>query len=216
MMRGNLIFVLLFFLACVLSCDEIIISNISDDRVILTSPDDSLHTKLTHQIFSWEKVNSAMNYKLSVQSNGTLILDSLLDENSFAMDLDTGKYEWCVKAVNAGYETQSSCRVLEIYREVSKPENIGNTKINLLAPADSLESTNPEQLFWWDKISGASAYELVIVTPDINAPTAIVTDTTISGNSLSFELTKGNYQWCVRGINDEFKTTYSCRVLKVK
>lgn len=94
-------------------------------------------------------------------------------------------------------------------------KNIEKKKITLRAPQDSDTTSVTDVSFWWDDLEGAQEYELLIASPVMAAPNALVMDTTISKNKMTVSLLPGNYEWCVKGVNSAYETEYSCRLLVI-
>jgi hypothetical protein len=69
--------------------------------------------------FSWDAYAGADEYNLLIESPGhqspeTFQLDSTLTRTQCAWELSPGKYEWCVKAIHDGAETDYACRSITI------------------------------------------------------------------------------------------------------
>lgn len=92
-------------------------------------------------------------------------------------------------------------------------KDISKKEVFLKTPAPDYSTDQPDQLFWWDHLEGATAYEVLIVTPDMDNPTALLLDSVVTENKLRFTLSAGEFQWCVRGTNNGYKTAYTCRTL---
>jgi hypothetical protein len=202
-------------LVYVISCDEIIVPDISGNSLTLNDPADSLMTEARSQRFSWDSIVGVTSYRITITSSAGLIVDSLLRQGSFSTVLDTGEYYWCVQATNSAYASSKACRTLFIMPEAPKTDDISDINVTLLAPADTLKTKTKQQLFWWNKVDGASRYNLVIVSPDMLAPVTIALDTVIVNNSITHQLAVGKYQWCVRALNAAHETTYICRKLEI-
>jgi hypothetical protein len=94
-------------------------------------------------------------------------------------------------------------------------EDIADSEITLFAPRDSMITSQTSQLLAWHELKGATGYQLLIVTPDLLAPDALLMDTTITTKSFSYEFSPGKYQWCVKGVNGGYETDYSCRTIEI-
>ena len=102
-----------------LSCDEILEKDITQESVLLLAPADSLTTEEVSITFYWEYLQGTHEYLLRVgtpdlQDADFIMLDTLVAKNRFQLELPPGQYQWCVKGMNAGYETKFSCRTLWI------------------------------------------------------------------------------------------------------
>ena len=85
-------------------------------------------------------------------------------------------------------------------------------------PAEGYEGTRDQAvIFWWEELDGATEYELVVASPDITNPQVLALDTVLTKTQISITtIPVGTYQWCVRGINSNYKTDFACRGFSVK
>jgi hypothetical protein len=100
-------------------CDDILEINISDDQVALQVPAEGTSASAGNITFWWNELKGARSYQLLIvspdyQTPKTLLLDSTVITNQFSIELPVGKYQWCVKGTNEGYQTEYNCRTLEI------------------------------------------------------------------------------------------------------
>jgi hypothetical protein len=105
-----------------LEIGEKIPEDISAEIVVLTAPSNNLETKNTKQVFLWESVEGATKYELIIASpslaspeNG--VVTKVLNTTTYTAELELGKYQWCVKAMNRKYKTENSCNFLEVIDE---------------------------------------------------------------------------------------------------
>jgi hypothetical protein len=91
--------------------------------------------------------------------------------------------------------------------------NITNQTIQLMAPANGVNTPVQGQVFWWNQLTGADQYELLIVKGSFAYAIQLVLDTIIVKNKFSFTLYPGIYQWRVRGMNGGGNTAYSTNTL---
>lgn len=94
-------------------------------------------------------------------------------------------------------------------------KDISSDKLNIISPGDSLETPVLAQTFWWNKLDGATSYNLQIVSPSFENPTGLPPiDTTITGNRIAFPLKENtNYQWRISAKNGYSNTKYIVRSL---
>ena len=96
--------------------------------------------------------------------------------------------------------------------------DLSKDTVTLRTPADGYEGTKDQSvIFWWEELEGATKYELVVASPDITNPQLLALDTVVT--KIQFSATAipvGSYQWCVRGINSNYKTDLVCRSFNVK
>ncbi len=109
-------FIILIFL---FSCTEVIVEDISDAIVSLIAPSDSIVTTHKLQNFIWEEVQGAENYRFSIakpsfDSVELMILDTLIPFTNIQFNLDSGRYQWRVRAQNSAYFGAYFTRTLTI------------------------------------------------------------------------------------------------------
>jgi len=87
--------------------------------------------------------------------------------------------------------------------------SITNQKLNLVAPANRIETTNYQQTFWWETLEDAFQYRLQIVNPSFGNINQLVLDTVVKTDKFIYTLEPGNYEWRVRGENGSSQTAYT-------
>lgn len=93
-------------------------------------------------------------------------------------------------------------------------ENIEKENLNILAPLDSL-TVSSTVTFLWDEMDGADAYHLQIVSPNFDSLIVLLQDTLVEGNRFTTTLSRGTYQWRLRGENSAYASGYVTRTLFV-
>ncbi|MEM1323512.1 MAG: hypothetical protein AAGG75_24820 [Bacteroidota bacterium] len=76
--------------------------------------------------------------------------------------------------------------------------------VNLIAPADSLNTTLQTHNFVWDEEEDASSYRLQIVKPDFENIEEFILDSTTTATSYEVTLQEGSYQWRVLAVNEAY------------
>lgn len=87
--------------------------------------------------------------------------------------------------------------------------------VQLISPPDNIVSQDYTQTFWWEKVEGASRYNLQIVSPSFDSVATLVADTNLSSNKFTASLVPGNYQWRVRAENNGTESAYVTRSFEV-
>jgi len=200
------------------SCDDIFEHDLSDDVVVLRTPGDGLMTTAKSTTFLWDAVDGASGYQLIVatpdyENADRIVADTTVTKTQFSVSLEEGKYQWCVRAINSGYETKYSCRAITVVHTIE--EDISSSSVLLRGPSDDYHTKAIDATFWWDTVAGASQYEFMVVSPDYQNPETLEIDTVIDASKFVAKLSAGSYQWCVRAINSDYETTYSCRTIVV-
>lgn len=94
-------------------------------------------------------------------------------------------------------------------------KDISEKEVELVAPADSVETTHSTLTFVWEERDGATGYRLVVVSPSFDRIELYVLDTLVEGNQYSYTLEPGRYEWGVRPENSAYEGIYRWRVLTV-
>jgi hypothetical protein len=87
--------------------------------------------------------------------------------------------------------------------------SIAKRNVVQLAPANSSESTQYNQTFWWEPVEDALKYRLQVVSPDFDRTLVLVLDTLVETNKFNYTLEPGTYEWRVRAENGSSETAYS-------
>jgi uncharacterized protein YegP (UPF0339 family) len=202
------IILLLFF-----SCEEILlVPDISKEKVTLTAPANNSVLFSTGVSFSWESVKDSEKYHLQIaKPNFTnpveIVLDTLVSKTSFLQQLNIGKYEWRIKAVNSGYETQYTTAAFEILNN----EDFQNNTVILTSPANNLITKTVVQKLSWQTIIGATEYQIQIY----DSNNEIVKESNSTTTAFDYTFTDGNFSWKVRASNGTKETLYSTRNILV-
>ena len=94
-------------------------------------------------------------------------------------------------------------------------KDISEKEVELIAPADSVETTHATLTFVWEERDGATGYRLVVVSPSFDRIELYVLDTLVEGNQYTYTLEPGRYEWGVRPENSAYEGIYRWRVLTV-
>lgn len=205
-------FTFLLFLSF-FSCEEIlIVPDISKDEVVLVAPGNNVILSSSGVTLSWNTVKDASKYRLQIatptfDAPQQLILDTLVSKNSFTKQLNIGKYEWHVKAVNSAYETAYTKRAFEILNN----DDFQKNTVVLLAPANNIITKTAVQKLSWDAIIGATSYQLQILDEN----NTVVKEQSTATTLINFTFDEGKYNWKVRASNGTAQTLYTSRSILV-
>jgi len=94
-------------------------------------------------------------------------------------------------------------------------ENITDSVVTIIAPADSVFTYDKEQSLLWEPVNGATEYRLLIFTPDQATASSIVVDTTLTATSFKAGLPPASYEWCITASNGAYTTASTCNKLIV-
>ncbi|HEY1872065.1 MAG TPA: hypothetical protein VGG71_13470 [Chitinophagaceae bacterium] len=107
----SLIFSFIVFM--LYGCAEVFEKSLTNEQVELSAPANNLISEESMQTFYWQRLEGAKSYQLQVvcpnfDSIVILIADTTIQTNVFPMNLDSGRYEWRVRAINASSSTPFS------------------------------------------------------------------------------------------------------------
>lgn len=196
------------------ACDDIIqVVDISNRAITVLAPTDQAVLTDTDVMFTWDAVEDADSYKLQIatpsfETAQQIVTDSLVTTTFFNRTLNSGSYEWRVRAENSGYVTTYTTQKFTI---MANPVDISSEQVVLLAPADTtVFSTTDTINFSWENIVGAEQYSVQIATPNFDNALEIIKDDTITNTSYSVSnLSANSYEWRVKAINPDYETGYA-------
>lgn len=188
------------------------VPDISKEEVTLIAPANNTVLFSTGVSFSWNAVKNADKYRLQIAKPNFLapveiILDTLIVKTSFKKQLNIGKYEWRIKAVNSGYETPYKTNAFEILNN----DDFQDNTVILLTPNNNLITKNAVQKLSWQSIIGATEYQLQIL--DTN--NEVVKEENNPATSINYTFPDGNFSWKVRASNGSKQTLYATRAIVV-
>lgn len=111
-------FVLIFF--SLMSCEQLIeVEDISNETVSVLAPSNNAALDTTVVSFSWEPLESAESYHLQIalpnfENTQMIVEDTLISSTNYTKSLEAGTYQWRIKALNFGYQTQYTTQNLTI------------------------------------------------------------------------------------------------------
>lgn len=100
--------------------------------------------------------------------------------------------------------------------DIIEVPDISQNVVVVLAPTENVVINETNINFSWNTIEDADAYKLQIATPNFEAATQIVLDTTIINTNFTKTLDIGSYQWRVRAENSEYQTNYTTQSFTVE
>ncbi|RED26120.1 hypothetical protein BD847_0026 [Flavobacterium cutihirudinis] len=195
------------------SCEEILlVPDISKDEVILTAPVNNAALTSSGVTFSWESVKDAEKYQIQIavpnfEAPQQIILDTLVTKNSYQQQINIGKYEWRVRAVNSAYETAYSKNGFQILNN----DDFQNNTVVLITPSNNLISKNTTQKLSWNTVIGATNYQLQILDKD----NSLIKEQNSEATFLNFTFEDGTFTWRVRASNGSLETLYSVRSILI-
>lgn len=103
------------------SCDDLFeVSDISDQEVMILAPKNEVTISNSSIInLSWESVEDAETYEIQLatpafQDATQIVLDSVTDATSLEINLNSGDYQWRIRAINSGFATNYTTSAFSI------------------------------------------------------------------------------------------------------
>ena len=181
--------------------------DLTNQQVILSSPDNEKFINFTNVTLTWEPLKNATTYRLRVVNTATgqeVYPQTDLTDTSFTLDLPNladGTYEWRLKAKNAETETkQYSARKFNI------DTTVPNQPKNTLPIDNSTQTVNSSVTYTWSiatDIGNAKSPVTYIIefASDVDFNSIVQTQ---YSNSTTLQYTfsaTGVYYWRVRAVD---------------
>ncbi len=206
----NSIHIIIFLTLSFLSCNEIFEEDVTKESVVLIAPANGIETDLQNIGFLWEELPDVESYRFQLAVPNftvpvTVLIDSLVNKNSFQITLAPGNYEWRVRAENSAYFSDYTIHGFKIDSLLNPINQI----INLISPRDSFLTQSGLIDFEWSNLVGIIDYQFQIEKQGI-----LVIDTIALNNSMTYNLTEeDSYSWKVLAFNDLGQSGFSERKL---
>lgn len=181
--------------------------DLTNQQVILSSPDNEKFVNFTNVTLTWEPLKNATTYRLRVVNTATgqeVYPQTDLTDTSFTLDLPNladGTYEWRLKAKNAETETkQYSARKFNI------DTTVPNQPKNTLPIDNSTQTVNSSVTYTWSiatDVGNAKSPVTYIIefASDVDFNSIVQTQ---YSNSTTLQYTfsaTGVYYWRVRAVD---------------
>lgn len=211
---GNKIKYLGLLLAlCIISCDDIIEEDITDDDVQTIYPTEAAVITSNVTPFSWRALDGADDYRIQISDalTSVIILDSLVSTTMYEYPLDPGSYQWRVKGENFAYETPYT---FPIAFTVEASTNLTDQSVLLASPSSNLYTNTTDFLFTWNSLTFADSYTFQLLK-SLGGSTVIYNqpDITLTNHSVDAALfdEDAEYIWQVKAVNTTSETAYASR-----
>ncbi len=174
-------------------------------NIILPTDGSVIETSLV--TFLWDEISGATTYHVQIVSPSfdapqQLIYDQWVGQNQVKLELDGGEYEARILASDGKTSTNYS---IVHFRRSSFSDNT----VNIILPKEGALIEQSTVSLLWDKLAGATEYNIQIVTPDFEDPEYFVYDNWIQENHLDLELQGGTYEARILATDGEKNSQYS-------
>jgi hypothetical protein len=203
---------LLLSITLIVSCEDFIEEDLSNSTIEILTPRDGLVTGQITQTFYWEPVEFALEYKLQVASPNfdqinILVLDTITTRNKLDLNFSPGSYTWRIKAINNNSET------IYFYRSfsVDSSNDLSNAQVVLSTPSSNAYLNINTPVFTWEDLPAAKNYSFKIYEGLFGSGMLATSEMITPQNSLSLPiiLSERDYEWGVRGENDQSISPYT-------
>jgi threonine aldolase len=109
-----------WLLLILFSCSQTLERPLENDKVELIAPANNVTTTFRSNTYVWEELEGATKYRLQIASPRfdsivRFITDTTVSKTNLTLTLDSGRYEWRVKALNNSSSSKySSSRTIII------------------------------------------------------------------------------------------------------
>ncbi len=187
---------------------DIIVKDIEGKTLAVNAPTDNLLTTSNQVTFWWEELDGAEKYNLQiVKPSFASVTKIIADTNLFVTKcnfiLQPGVYQWRIRAVNNGGNTEFQTFNLK----VDTTSNLSGQLISTILPATNFLTGNRRVDFSWNPLNSASHYQLIL----LNTNNGVVKDTLTSNTSYiyTFPSTSASYLWKIRALNNSSVSQYN-------
>jgi len=199
---NKLNYLVAIMLLLTVSCDEIIDEDISEEAIEIIAPTDNLVTTKTTLTFWWNELDEAAGYRLQVVTTHfdtvlSIPLDTLITKTKFSVTLNPNRYQWRVKAINSGSETQWFTQSFTI----QDVPDLSDQEVLLRLPANNEVFGKTSIKFQWYTLPNATNYALIVKKDTWEGSLAIPMEFT-PRDTITKVLPEGTYVWGIRGYND--------------
>lgn len=204
------------FIFGILSCEDIIEEDITNDTVQVISPNSGAVIESNVVNFQWETMKGADKYRLQIfNTTNVKILDSLIEATTFQHPLETGNYKWRIRGENFGY---TSTYNLPVEFEVMQSNDLTNQVVILNSPTNNYITNATTFMITWQSLAAADNYDVEIINVT-NGNLVVYQQQNITSTSLAIPSTsisnEAEYQWKIKAKNATSETVYTTRTFKI-
>lgn len=195
---------------CLISCDDILEEDITNDMVQVTTPLSNAVIESNVVNFRWNALDGADKYRIQVYGNNqAMVLDTLVNPSSFTYPMRSGNFQWRIRGENSAYQSSYS---FPISFTVIETDNLDNQEVILSLPRSGRYFNNGPVTCSWQSLRAAKKYELIL-TNDSNGD--VITRSDLTTTQVVFSATElaqdAKYTWKVRAFNDSTSTLFFTR-----
>jgi len=202
MKKLNRIIVTFIMLICG-ACDDVLEEDITGDIVKIVTPLDGAVLEGNIAQFRWDELEGAKEYRLQIMKNENFVItDTLVIDNVFNYQINSGKYLWRIRGENFGY---NSIYTFDTSFTMVASLDLADQTISLKSPVDNLYYNGGSLNLSWEPVETAEFYQIELLKVEGEMETSIFVSENIA--EFSFALPDNiitddaNYVWQVKAIN---------------
>lgn len=205
---------------CLFHCSDVIIPNISEDLVLLRSPQDDSQLIGNEITLSWEALPDAIDYRVEVAQPSfaalqQLVVDSITTALNLSLSLPEGQYEWRVTAFNEAYSS-ACCEEWSFQLFTNTSADLSSQTLVLQSPATGAAFNSTMLSYSWEPLSAATHYRFQL--SEVAGFGTLSIDTLLTSTDITIaNLTEQDYYWRVRAESTTSNTftDYSSRQFSI-
>lgn len=103
-----------------------------------------------------------------------------------------------------------SCEELLFVDDISKDQ------VEIIVPQNGTQVSSAQIRFTWQSLEGAEAYRFQLASPSFDSIQSLLVNEVVEETFFEQNLTKGDYEWRVNGINSEYVSQSTTNAISVK
>lgn len=198
------------------ACSDIIEEDLAGFGVVLLAPQNDWVSVSNSVQFKWEAVPGADAYQLQIAwpnfiSAAQFVLDTSIEHTEYTQVLDTGNFQWRVRAVNSSSQTGFYTRNIR----VELTDDLTQQSVALLMPSGGLITAQTSRTFQWATLDAAESYHFELRSGSQSG--SLVNSTTTSGDTVELNsINEGQFAWGVQASNSlPSNTEFSWRMITI-
>ncbi|MCK8482227.1 hypothetical protein [Psychroserpens algicola] len=196
----------------IVSCDDIIEEDLTNDNIQTISPNEGAVIEGNTVQFVWQALDGADDYRLQIlNTNQSLVVDTLVTTTNFNAVLNPGDYQWRVKGENFAYTTQYT---FPINFTMTASDDLTNQNVQLSTPSDNFYTNDTSIILTWSSIASAESYSLDVIKLNGGEETVLQE---MDINAVNYTLPASifdedaEFVWKVKAVNSTSESSFSER-----
>lgn len=195
-----------------IACDEIFEEDITNDVISVLYPTDGVTVETNIVSFQWVNMAGANTYRIQIINDiQSIVIDSLVNDNSFYLSLLSDDYTWRVRGENDAYVSTYN---FPTSFKVDIAKDLTNLVILLDNPSANIYTNSSTIIYAWYPLANATNYDFELVK-SLGGNSVIYQEYDLISTSITLQSDlyseDAEYKWKVKGTNDNSQTIFSER-----